>query len=493
MRSRLVFVLGLALVGAVGLSVLAMGGVTAWQLRSGFTAYLQQRDLERLDVFAQVVSQVVEREGGMEALRERRLTMRQLMFELGQREGVFNASTPPPSEKPPPLQAPPGIEKGKPPPPAPETFAARVALFEADGRPLFPHPLVEGKEATVERIVNVFGKPAIIIKLVPIPRLPAGEEATFLNNQYRSIVTVACLLLLSALALATVLGRKWTKALTQVKEATAKIAEGDFTTRLTETSKNEIGDVMRNINLMADSLARMEGDRRRWIADISHELRTPLLILGGEVDAMIENVRPLTKDNLRSLQDEVQNLSKMVNDLHLLSMADLQALPCYFAEEDAIELVQSVVHRLTPRSNEAGLTLTLHSTALTKLPVYWDSKRIQQVLVNLLENSIRYTDAPGNIFVRLYESKGRVHIEVSDSAPSIPTADLPKIFSPLYRADAARTRAKGGSGLGLAICQAIVTSHGGKVKAAQSNLGGVTVLVSIPIEANAKTHPSASK
>jgi two-component system, OmpR family, sensor histidine kinase BaeS len=231
----------------------------------------------------------------------------------------------------------------------------------------------------------------------------------------------------------------------------------------------------------------MEGDRRRWIADISHELRTPLLILGGEVDAMLENVRPLTKDNLHSLRDEVHSLSKMVDDLHLLSMADLQALPCYFAEEEAIELLQSVINRLSPRATDAGLKLTLDSAALTKLNVYWDSKRIQQVLVNLLENSIRYTDSPGNIIVRLCEFNGKIQIEISDTAPSIPTEDLPKLFSPLYRADAARTRAKGGSGLGLAICQAIVKSHGGKIKASKSSLGGIAILVSLPIEAKTKT------
>jgi two-component system, OmpR family, sensor histidine kinase BaeS len=488
MRFRLVFVLAFALVGAVSLTVLAMGGVTAWQLRSGFTTYLQQRDLERLDNFLIVVRQAVEREGGIEALRERRITMRNLMRELGQREGVLSADQPP-REPLPDTGRPPPPGKGRPPAPAPETFPARVALFELDGRPLFARPMTETKSPIVERTVNVFGKPSLLIKFAPLDRLPEGEEASFLNSQYRSLATVAASLLSFALILAVLLGRRWAKSLHLVKQATAQIAQGEFTTRLAATPNNEIGDVMRDINQMADSLARMEADRRRWIADISHELRTPLAILRGEVDAMLEKVRPLNWSNLQSLSEEIQRLSGLVNDLHLLAMADLHALPCHFAEEDAIEIVQTVLNRLKPRLSDAGLDLKWVQPADAKLPVYWDSTRIQQVLVNLLENSLRYTDSPGSIHVTLAQAEERIYLEIADTAPGVPLEDLPKLFSPLYRSDAARTRTSGGSGLGMAICQAIIKSHGGNIEASSSSLGGLSVRVSLPMDAS-KVRPS---
>jgi two-component system, OmpR family, sensor histidine kinase BaeS len=482
MPSRLVLILSLALVGAVGLSVLAMGGVTAWQLRSGFSAYLQQRDLERLDTFESVVREALEREGGVEALRERRLTMRQLMRQLGQREGVLDSNAP--GNRNAELRGLPAPEVGRPPPPPlpPETFAARVALFELDGRPLFPRPLVQGKAAIVERTVGIFGKPALLIRFAPIDQLPKGEEANFLNNQYRSIATAAFVLLGSALLLAVFLGRRWAKSLRLVKEATSGIARGDFSTRLSEAPKNEIGDVMRDINRMADSLARMEGDRKRWIADISHELRTPLAILRGEVDAMLEKVRPLTMSNLHSLREEILRLGGLVDDLHLLAMADLKALPCHFADEDAIEIVQTVVNRLSPRALNAGLNIDWNRPQMLTLPVYWDATRIEQVLVNLLENSIRYTDLPGNISVSVNEAAGKILIEIADTAPCVAREDLPKLFSPLYRGDLARNRASGGSGLGMAICQAIVKSHGGDINASESRLGGLSVQISLPAE-----------
>jgi two-component system, OmpR family, sensor histidine kinase BaeS len=484
MHFRLVFVLAFALVGAVSLSVLAMGGVTAWQLRSGFSAYLQQRDLERLDTFSTVVSQAVEREGGLDSLRERRLTMRQLLRELGQREGVLRpdaAARPGDLRDADQPRPPPGM--GRPPAPAPETFSARVALFELDGRPLFPRPLVAGKNTTVERVVNVFGKPGLLIRFVPMSRLPEGEETKFLNSQYQGIAAVASILLASAFILALMLGRKWAKSLRLVKQATAAIAQGDFTTRLADAPNNEIGDVMRDINQMADSLSRMEGDRRRWIADISHELRTPLAILRGEVDAMLESIRPLNMNNLQSLREEILRLGGLVDDLHLLAMADLQALPCHFAEDDATQIVHAVVNRLKPRVASAGLTITWKDAAEVAMPVYWDSTRVQQVLVNLLENSIRYTDAPGSIRVSLSQTHGIIHVEISDTAPSVPIEDLPKLFSPLYRGDATRNRASGGSGLGMAICQAIVKSHGGEIIASKSSLGGLSVHISMPAEA----------
>ena len=131
------------------------------------------------------------------------------------------------------------------------------------------------------------------------------------------------------------------------------------------------------------------------------------------------------------------------------------------------ELVQAALARLAPRAAARGLAV---SCDVHDAPVqaHWDRQRIEQLLSNLLENSLRYTDAPGRVRLSLSRQGAAARLTLDDSAPGVPAAELPRLFDPLYRADASRSRALGGSGLGLAICRAIVSSHGGQVEAAAS-------------------------
>jgi two-component system sensor histidine kinase BaeS len=233
---------------------------------------------------------------------------------------------------------------------------------------------------------------------------------------------------------------------------------------------------------MAESLQRMEGARRRWMADISHELRTPLAGLRGEAEALLDGVRPLTRAAVVSLHEDMLRLSALVDDLHLLAMADLHSLPCRLADSDAAELVRDTVRRFEARALAAGLTLSCNAVP-PHLAVLWDPARIEQLLSNLLENSLRYTDAPGLVEVALTTQGDIVRLIVTDSAPGVAEADLERLFEPLYRADAARGRHNGGSGLGLAICVAIAQAHGGRIAAQAAPLGGLQVTVVLPIQA----------
>jgi two-component system sensor histidine kinase BaeS len=241
--------------------------------------------------------------------------------------------------------------------------------------------------------------------------------------------------------------------------------------------------LIRNINSMAEGLEHLETARRRWIAEISHELRTPLTVLRGEIDALAEGIRPLNPDAVASLREEVQRLGTMVDDLHLLAMADLNALPCYFMDCDAVQLARRVHQRFERRASALGISLEITTPTEGPLPVYWDSQRMEQVLSNLLDNSLCYTDAPGRIRVSIQRQQQRVWLLVDDSKPGVPAADLGRLFDPLYRSDAARGRHRGGSGLGLAICAALVRAHVGRITAAASELGGLSILVDMPVSA----------
>jgi two-component system sensor histidine kinase BaeS len=214
---------------------------------------------------------------------------------------------------------------------------------------------------------------------------------------------------------------------------------------------------------------------------MSHELRTPLAALRGEIEALVDGVRPLTAEAALSLREEVVHLGALVDDLHLLAMSDLNALPCHFEDSDAMEIVQRVRQRFELRAQQAGLTLEFEDAQAAPIPACWDARRIEQLLGNLIDNSLRYTDAPGRTILRLAVQSRCVCIEVDDTVPGVPTSDLGKVFEPLYRADAARSRHSGGSGLGLAICHAIVSAHHGHISATASPLGGLRIRIELPV------------
>ena len=333
----------------------------------------------------------------------------------------------------------------------------------------------------------VRGAVVALVRLLPVQRLPEDHEVQFLRSQYLGIAGVAAVLVALALACAWWLARQWAKPLVAVQHATERIARGELGVRLPLTRSDEIGDVMRNVNHMAESLQRLDGTRRRWMADMSHELRTPLAVLRGEIEALVDGVRPLNAAAMLSLREDVLRLGALVDDLHLLAMADLQALPCRYADTDAVELVQTVLDRCQRRAAEAGLSLVWSHAPPADVVVCWDERRIEQLLVNLVENSLRYTDAPGQVQVSLVATPTEVRLAVADSAPCVPAADLPRLFEPLYRADLARSRHTGGSGLGLAIAVAIAASHQGRMEAKDSPLGGLCVEVRLPRQAGSTT------
>ena len=304
----------------------------------------------------------------------------------------------------------------------------------------------------------------------------------FLRTQYTGIAAVAITLLLLSLAAAVWLARQWVRPLAAVQSATTRIARGELGVRVLIERNDEVGDVMRNVNMMAESLQRIEGARRQWLANLSHELRTPLARLRGEVEALVDGIRPRSAAAMISLREEVLRLGLLVDDLHLLAVADLNGLPCHFADADTAEVMQTAMARHVQSASEAGLMLRWAETTAAPIPVRWDTTRIEQLLGNVLQNSIRYTDAPGEIQLAWQVAHDRVHISIEDSTPGVAEADQQRIFEPLYRADPLRSRAKGGSGLGLAICKAIVEAHGGTISASASALGGLRVDIELPCD-----------
>ncbi|HEX8955599.1 MAG TPA: ATP-binding protein, partial [Burkholderiaceae bacterium] len=214
---------------------------------------------------------------------------------------------------------------------------------------------------------------------------------------------------------------------------------------------------------------------------VSHELRTPLSVIRGEIEALQDGIRRADANALESLHGEVLRLNKLVDDLYQLALAESGGLHYHKERLDLAELVRELGENFQVRAAKAGLRLMLRDPGQA-LPVLGDAGRLAQVMSNLLENSIRYTDAGGSIVLSSRAEGMLAEVCVEDSAPGVPDGAHKKLFERLYRVDQARSRNRGGSGLGLAICKSLVEAHGGTIAAMPSTLGGVKMLIHLPLE-----------
>lgn len=528
-RLGLAQALALLLAAQVALTVIAMATAIAFSLGHGFSIYLRARDAEMLAGFVEICATSIKESphhGAMPQaadfgdalvrfarLRGLRPTpLRGLPPPLPPaqprdaappgfaRPGHLQPFPPPPlgALPPPPIgQPPPGLRPGDaapfPPPPQlpdsppsnpdfgqpgpPDGFGPRLSIWDASGKLIFGLNRPIGPDTLVRPLPLANGQ-TLRLSLAPEPA-PAGVEAAFLQSQYQRIALVSALLLGFAISLGLWLATRWARPLQAIRAATTRIARGDFSARLGEAGPQDIAATIANINAMAASLQNLEQTRRSWLAQISHELRTPLTVLRGELEALQDGVRPLGPQAIASLREEAEALAGLVEDLHLLAMSDLGRLPCHFQPEDPAQLLARACARFAPEAKARGLTLTMMPPEAAG-EANWDGRRIAQLLANLLANSLRYTDAPGEIRLRLTQDATHLRFVVEDSAPGVAPAHLPRLLEPFYRQDAARSRAQGGSGLGLAVCTAIASAHGGRIELAPSPLGGLKASLILP-------------
>ncbi|AVF38755.1 signal transduction histidine-protein kinase BaeS [Pandoraea apista] len=294
------------------------------------------------------------------------------------------------------------------------------------------------------------------------------------NLMYLTVLGVA---LLGAVALR--LAQRLLVPVTPLLDATHRMAMGDYSARAPTAGTDELARLAVDLNRLADTLSRNDRLRRDLLADISHELRTPLSVLRGEIEAMEDGVRPLTQDALASLRVEISLLSKLIDDLYELSLSDVGALTYDFAPVDITERVATSVAAFGDWFEAKGISLNVHIPDDARF-VNGDLHRLTQLLGNLFENSLRYTDGGGAVRVYLSSTDTQLRLEIEDSAPGVPDDALPRLFERLFRVEASRSRRSGGAGLGLALCKHIVEAHGGGIVARHSPLGGLALTITLP-------------
>lgn len=269
----------------------------------------------------------------------------------------------------------------------------------------------------------------------------------------------------------------------QLTQAASQIRAGDLSKRVEVRSRDEIGILAETFNQMADALEKAEQTRRNMTADIAHELRNPLAVQRAHLEALMDGIYPLSIENLQTVLEQNHLLTRLVEDLRTLALADSGQLTLEKSPLDIAELIRRVCDHFGAQAAERQIQLVLPQRSNEHAPplqVLGDPIRLEQILVNLLSNALRYTPAEGRIEIGLEESYDQVKITVKDSGPGIPEADLPYIFERFYRADRSRSRLEGGSGLGLAIARNLALAHGGHLEAANSPRGGAIFTLTLP-------------
>lgn len=282
-----------------------------------------------------------------------------------------------------------------------------------------------------------------------------------------------------------IIGRITSAPISRIAKAAQRLGKGELDVRVPVSGSQEIRELVETFNKMAAELQNTEQLRTNLMADVSHELRTPLTILEGNLRAALDQVVPLDGAEIANLYNQTRHLTRLVNDLRELSLAESGHLPLEKTPSDLKTLVAESIQALEPLAVEKGVILADKVPSLPKIT--FDPFRFRQVVFNLLTNALRHTPSGGTITISGYVDKSIVTISVKDTGEGLDGEQLASVFDRFYRGDRSRSRETGGSGLGLAIVKAIVVAHGGDVEARSAGKGqGCEFVISLPINTEKK-------
>lgn len=461
--------LWLAFVGTITLCVLTLYLLLHNSLRQGFLDYTSLQSIQRLEILRSALAKIYREDGSFQPLESdpsRWLDLKGIIF--AESDTLFESM--------------PEIQGAEPEADAPRAyyreFVSSINLHDADKQLLLgvtkPNqtpdwiPLMDANH--IVGFIS-FVKPTVVSR---------QQDQNFIQHQFKVFGIISLFVLVIATIVATLLARRISRPLTVLVQKAHALASGDYSQKIPVTSHDEIGQLCNSFNQLSEALAANQESRALWVADISHEMRTPLSVLKVQIEAMQDGIRPADPENLALLYDKTLGLSNLIDDLFELSLSDVGALSYHKQPLSIVPLVKTCVEHFQVKAQAAGLTLTDHIDANQSYSVMADSNRVQQLLSNLLENSIRYTHAGGVIDVGISANDSHIHITLDDSAPGVAPDQQERIFERLYRLENSRSRETGGAGLGLAICKNIVSAHQGKITAGTSPLGGLQIRIELP-------------
>ncbi|MGV3741831.1 MAG: sensor histidine kinase efflux regulator BaeS [Burkholderiaceae bacterium] len=445
----------------------AMATAIRSSFNEGFLGYLNEQEDQRVEALRPTLANAYIKHGSWDFLRNER----RQWFELIRPPGMpaFDRSADRGAERP--RRVPPESDL--------TGLNLRMGLLDAEKQIVVGNPSLN-RNAKLKSI-DVDGKTVGWIALVPFQQASTGAAMRFQEQQLRSSLAIGGIAIFLAALVAWLLARMFIAPIKHIAASTHRLAAGDYSTQVQVSSSDELGQLAQDFNHLALTLEKNEKLRRAFMADVSHELRTPMAVLKGELEALQDGVRPVTPAAIQSLQAEVATLGKLINDLYELSLSDAGALTYRKTATDVLDVLRAAGDSFQGRFAQASLGLELEIPQSLTAVCHADPDRMRQLFGNLLENAARYTDAGGRLVVRASIQERMLRLVFDDTAPGVPEHMLPQLFERFFRVDPSRNRSTGGAGLGLAISRNIVEAHQGTMTAAASALGGLQIVVTLPL------------
>jgi two-component system OmpR family sensor kinase/two-component system sensor histidine kinase BaeS len=371
-----------------------------------------------------------------------------------------------------------------------------VLLADANGKVVFDsadkartRPLTAKEKSRALPIIGGDGEEPIGYLLLSFPgsrdRLGTLEQR-FLDRMREALILGAVLAAGLGLILGLLLSRRLTAPLQHLAAAARAVASGDLNQHVKVEGSAEIAEVGQAFNEMTGALEEAETLRQNMVADVAHELRTPLSVVQGNLQAILDDVYKLDKSEISRIYDETRLLSRLVDDLRELALADAGQLHLNLQATDAAQVINMTVDNLAlaAEAQEVELAMELPDS----LPaVQADPDRLAQVLRNLLVNALHHTPPGGSVRVMATQTDDTMEIAVADTGEGIAPEDLPHVFDRFWRADRARARDArstdgSGSGLGLSVAQSLVEAQGGCIWVESVPDKGSTFHFTLPLQ-----------
>ncbi|OTG67059.1 two-component sensor histidine kinase [Acinetobacter sp. ANC 4470] len=357
-------------------------------------------------------------------------------------------------------------------------LSSRLSLYDADRQ------FVVGEPSDIPvsyRPIMVNNKVIGYLGLKPVLDQDDALSINFFSNQKRYLLLVYGLTIFTSLIAALLLATYFKKPIQRLLNATRELTKGHYQHQVKINRNDELGDLSTEINQLAVILDQHERSRRQWVADTSHELKTPLAVLQAQIEAMQDGIRKPTPEHFEAMLRQVTSLKKLTQDLADLAQAEAQQLTCYMSEVNPWNVLLQEIENFKPKFAQANLSISVQGEGAN---LQLDIDRFKQIMVNLLGNSIRYTEAGGEVRVHTEQSATHWSVIVDDSPFGLTDEQLARLGERFYRVDDSRTRSTGGTGLGLALSGKIAQALGGKLSFEHSPLGGLRCKLTFPKQLN---------
>ena len=353
-------------------------------------------------------------------------------------------------------------------------LSSRLSLYDANRQFVVGEPT---DEEISYRPIMVNNEVVGYLGLKPVLEQDDALSINFFSKQTRYLLLVYALTFIASLIAALLLATYFKKPIQRLLMGTRELTKGNYQYQVAVNRNDELGDLSNELNELAVILDQHETSRRQWVADTSHELKTPLAVLQAQIEAMQDGIRKPTPEHFASMLNQVSSLKKLTKDLADLAQADAQQLNCYLTTINPWDVIVQEVESFKPKFEKAQLKITASGDGST---LQLDIDRFKQIMVNLLGNSIRYTEAGGEVHVHTEQDDQQWTVYVDDSPFGLTDEQLARLGERFYRVDDSRTRATGGTGLGLALSVKIARALGGELSFDHSPLGGLRCKLTFP-------------